>query len=246
MNAPNHGVPLETEDRVRPESLNRCEYAHAALVASPRAMTFHTPKTMTFRRAPCVYHCVGFRANGKGAARRCALRCRQRSCGHEFLAARINRQIEPFQTARAEQKEIPFFGEYHLVDGKGLLYPDNGEADTACNALAIGHHEFHILLLSRDADSFQSRGRQPGVFTAGIDENARDGCALCAMHGILYPATYGKSAHVQTSMLVKCEDAIDFTPLGWNRHTSSGLKAFGLLIEQTASSNPVIADKVIE
>jgi hypothetical protein len=51
-----------------------------------------------------------------------------------------------------------------------------------------------VRLFAGDADLFQGHGRQPAVFTGGIDQNARDCHAPRTIDGILDPASYGKRA----------------------------------------------------
>ena len=43
---------------------------------------------------------------------------------HEFLATRIDRQVQAFEAARPEQEKIAFLGEHDLVNRKRLLHPD--------------------------------------------------------------------------------------------------------------------------
>ena len=150
----------------------------------------------------------------------------QRSGGDQFFATRIDREAEAFETAGAEQKQIAFFGEHHLVYGERLFnanngeadaarnalmssffsrtiwLSNNGEADAARNALAVGHHEFDVLFLTRNADFFERGSRRPCVFTAGIDQHARQLYAARAIHRILDLAAYRKCAHRFTSLRI--------------------------------------------
>ena len=150
----------------------------------------------------------------------------QRSGGDQFFATRIDREAEAFETAGAEQKQIAFFGEHHLVYGERLFnanngeadaarnalmssffsrtiwLSNNGEADAARNALAVGHHEFDVLFLTRNADFFERGSRRPCVFTAGIDQHARQLYAARAIHRIFDLAAYRKCAHRFTSLRV--------------------------------------------
>ena len=59
-------------------------------------------------------------------------RRRQRPGGHQFLAARIDREVQALEAARAEQQQIAFFGEHDLVDGEGFFHADDGKTHAKC------------------------------------------------------------------------------------------------------------------
>src|SRR5712671_1867928 len=64
---------------------------------------------------------------------------RDRTGGDEFLFAGVDNEIQPFESARAQKQQVPFFRKDDLINGECFANPDDCEADTSCDLLAVGH-----------------------------------------------------------------------------------------------------------
>ena len=96
--------------------------------------------------------------------------CKMRTRGNKPLALRVYREVQTFKGSRAENREITLLGEYNFIHREELVEANNRKADASCYLLTIRHHKGQVLLLSIDAEPFESGCRNPRVVASGIDQ----------------------------------------------------------------------------
>lgn len=131
---------------------------------------------------------------------------------NKFLPSWVYREIQTFKTSGPQKPQITFFGEHHLVNGKELVQANDGKPNTARDVLTVGHHEQHILLLSLDAELFESRRLNPGEFAPCVHQNLGNDRGLSAINRILNLASCVNRAH--TSYLQReCATSLIILPI---------------------------------
>jgi hypothetical protein len=114
---------------------------------------------------------------------------------HEFLASRINSQIEALKRACTKERHVTRLSEHNLVNRELLTNAEDGKPDAPGEHFSVRHRETKILLLPGYANLLKFRTGNPSVLTSRIDKSLRYPDALVTMHVVLNPATYVKCTH---------------------------------------------------
>src|SRR5256885_666636 len=101
-------------------------------------------------------------------------RCCQWPALYQALVLRVYPQIQAFQRARAEKRQISTSSKYDLVNREMTVYSNYDETHAAGDRLTIRHRKRQIALFFGDADLPENRLRQPGVIATSVDEKPGD------------------------------------------------------------------------
>src|SRR5579883_2452618 len=122
-------------------------------------------------------------------------RYKQRAGGDEPFPLWIHREAQSLQGSRTQQREVSWFGKYHFVNREVLVQPNNGKPDVTGNRLAVRHYERDVFLLALNTDFFEQSCGNPGVITAGIDQQLRSDYRRGTVYVVLNFAADVKCAH---------------------------------------------------
>jgi hypothetical protein len=97
--------------------------------------------------------------------------CGEGAWGDETFARRINNEVQTFERARTEKREISRYGEYDFINRERVTDPKYGESGATRDGLAVGHDELQVLFLTNHADAFEFRFGNPFELAARVHEH---------------------------------------------------------------------------